>query len=117
MLVSIILLSGYYTSTLIDRLGLKETLAEASGARWLGHVMRRDEGNVLRKALTFEIDGLKKKSRPKFKLKNKIVSEISEVGLKEKDTFDRKKWRLGIFKIAKMFCKWSKSGRPQYSRG
>ena len=64
--------------------------------------MRRDEGNVLRKALTFRIDGFKKKGRPKVEWKNKMVSKISEVGLKEKDALDRKEWRLGIYKIAEV---------------
>ena len=48
--------------SLIDRLGLKETLetlAKASGVRCFGHVMRRDVANVLRKALTLKIDSLK----------------------------------------------------------
>ena len=84
--------------SLIDRLGLKETLAKASSVRWFGHVMKKGLRNVLRKALAFEIDGLKKKGRPKVEWKNKIVLEISKVGLKEKDDLDRKKWRLGIYK-------------------
>ena len=57
--------------------------------------MRRDKGNVLKKALTFKIDSLKKKGRLKVEWKNKIVSEISKVGLKKKDALDRKKWRMG----------------------
>ena len=65
--------------------------------------MRRDEGNVLKKSLTFKIDGLKKKGRSKVKWKNTIVSEMSEVGLKEEDALNRKKCRLGIYKIAVNF--------------
>ena len=41
-------------------LGLKDTLdglARASGVRWYGHVLRRDNGNVLRRALEFEVAG------------------------------------------------------------
>ena len=56
----------------IDRLALKETLeplVKASSVRWFGHVMRKDQGNVLRKALTFKIDGSTKKGRPKVKWK------------------------------------------------
>ena len=54
----------FKSKSLIDRLGFKKTsesLAKASGVRWFCHVMRRDEGNVLRKVLTFKIDGLKKR--------------------------------------------------------
>ena len=48
------------TDELMDMLGLNETLdkmAIASGVRWFGHVLRRDESDVLREALQFEVDG------------------------------------------------------------
>ena len=45
---------------LMSLLGLKDTLderARASGVRWYGHVLRRDNGDVLRRALDFEVAG------------------------------------------------------------
>ena len=45
---------GFKSKSLINRLGLKETLEtliEASSVRWFGHLMK-NKGNVLRKALT-----------------------------------------------------------------
>ena len=45
-------------------LGLKETvvqMAKANGVRWYGHVLRRDGGHVLRKALEFEVKGKRKR--------------------------------------------------------
>ena len=42
------------TEDLIEMLGLKETvvqMAKANGVRWYGHVLRRDDGHALRKAL------------------------------------------------------------------
>ena len=45
------------TEDLMEMLGLKETavqIAKANGVRWYGHVLRRDDGHVLRKALEFE---------------------------------------------------------------
>ena len=51
----------FKSKSLIDRFGLKKTLAKTSGVRWFGHVWRKDEGNVLRKALTFKIDGLERR--------------------------------------------------------
>ena len=44
-------------------LGLKVTvvqMAKANGMRWYGHVLRRDGGHVLRKALEFEVKGERK---------------------------------------------------------
>ena len=41
-------------------MGLNESsdqLAMASSVRWYGHVLRREDGHVLRRALDFEVDG------------------------------------------------------------
>ena len=32
-------------------------MAKANGMRWYGHVLRRDDGHDLRKALEFEVSG------------------------------------------------------------
>ena len=59
---------------LVEMLGLKETavqLAKANGVRWYGHVLKRDDGHVLRKALEFEVRGKRKPGRPKKKWKIK----------------------------------------------
>ena len=45
---------------LINMLGLHETvvgMAKASGVRWYGHVLRRNEGDVLQRALEFKVNG------------------------------------------------------------
>ena len=45
-------------------LGLKETvvqMAKVNGVRWYGHVLRTDDGYVLRKALEFEVKGKRRR--------------------------------------------------------
>ena len=52
------------TEDLMEMLGLKEIvvqMAKANGVRWYGHVLRRDHGHVLRKALEFEVKGKRKR--------------------------------------------------------
>ena len=52
----------------MEMLALKETevqMTKANGVRWYGHVLRRDDGHVLRKALEFEVKGNRKRGRPK----------------------------------------------------
>ena len=39
-------------------------MAKANGVRWYGHVLRRDDGHVLRKALEFKVKGKRKRGRP-----------------------------------------------------
>ena len=60
------------STNLMLMLGLSETidqLAVANSVRWYGHVLRREDGHVLRMALDFEIEGQRKKGRPKRTLK------------------------------------------------
>ena len=52
------------TNKLIDMLGLDEIMdkmAKANELRWYGHVLRREDGDVLQKMLEFKLDGQKKK--------------------------------------------------------
>ena len=45
------------TEDVMEMLGLKETVVQmenANGVRWYGHVMRRNDGPVLRKALSLK---------------------------------------------------------------
>ena len=50
---------------LMFMLGLSDQLAMANSVRWHGHVLRREDGHVLRRALDFEIECQRKKGRPK----------------------------------------------------
>ena len=47
------------TEELMKMLGLKETLdkmAKANGVKWYGHVVRRDDESILKKAMMFEVN-------------------------------------------------------------
>ena len=58
--------------------GLRETavqMAKANGVRWYGHVLRRDDGHVPRKALEFEVRGKRKPGRPKKIWKMQVEKE------------------------------------------
>ena len=82
-------------------LGLKETiyqLAVANSIRWHGHVLRREDGDVLRKALDFEVEGQRK--RPKRMWEKQVEEESMTVGLRRADVLCHSKWSVGINKIA-----------------
>ena len=56
------------SSDLLFMLGLSETidqLSMTSSVRWYGHVLRREDGHVLSRALNFEFEGQMKKWRLK----------------------------------------------------
>ena len=87
----------------MEMLGLKETvvqMAKANGVRWYGHVLRRDDGHVLRKTLEFEVRGKRKQGRPKKKWKTQVEKESKSVGLEKKEAMNRERWRVEVREIA-----------------
>ena len=72
------------STDLIFMLGLKETidqLAMAHIVHWYGHVLRREDGYILRRALDYEVDGHRKKARLKRMWKKQIEGKSMKVGL------------------------------------
>ena len=63
---------------LILMLGLNETaeqLAMANSVCWYGHVLRREDGHVLRRALGFEVEGERNKGGLKRTWKKQVEEE------------------------------------------
>ena len=95
------------TEEQMDRLGLKETIdqfATANGVRWYGHVPRRDDDSVLRVALDLEVNGNRKRERPKTALKKQVKEETERIGLKKEVALNRAKWKDGVQVIAGHLC-------------
>ena len=60
-------------------LSFNETMdlfAMANSVRLYGHLLRREDGHVLRRALDFEVEGQQKKGRPKRKWKNRLRKKV-----------------------------------------
>ena len=57
-------------------------LAMSNSVLWHGHVLRREDGHVLR-----EVDGQRKKARPKRTLIRHVEEESVKVGLIREDHF------------------------------
>ena len=81
-------------------LGIKESLdrmAKASSIRWYGHVLRKQNENVIVKALKFEVSGSREGGRLKQTWKKQVENEVKKNGLVKEDACDRTKWR-GVVK-------------------
>ena len=73
-----------------NKLNKKETvvqMAKVNGVRWYGHVLRRDDGHVLRKVLEFEVKGKRKQGRPKKTWKTQ-VEESKSVDLEKENALN-----------------------------
>ena len=77
-----------------------DQLDMANNVRWNGHVLRRDDGHVLRRALHFEVEGQRKKRRPERAWKKQVEEESMKAVLRREDALGRSKWSVGVNKIA-----------------
>ena len=75
-------------------------MAKMNGVRWYGHLLRRDDGHVLRKALEFEVKGKRKQGQPKKTWKTQVEKDSKSVGLEKEDALNRVRWRVGVGEIA-----------------
>ena len=83
------------TEKQMGMLGWKKTvdcLATVNGVRWHGHVLRRDDDNVLRIALHLKVSGKRKQGQPKNTWKKQVEEKTEKIGLK-KDALNQAKWR------------------------
>ena len=87
------------TEDLMEMWGLKKTLdrmAMANGVRWYGHVIRRDDDNILKKAMMMEVKGKRKRGRPKLTWRRQVEESVKKVGLKIEEAGDQTRWREGM---------------------
>ena len=64
---------------LMFMLGLRETIyqsAMANSIRWNGHVLRKEDDHVLRRVLDVEVEGQRKKGRPKRIRKSRLGKKV-----------------------------------------
>ena len=88
---------------LMEMLSMKETLdrmAKASEVRWYGHVIRRDDDNMLKKAMMKDVSGKRKRGRPKLTWRRQVEESVKKVGLKIEEAADRTRWRESVSAIA-----------------
>ena len=63
----------------MSMLGLNETMDQltmANSVRWYGHVLRREDGHVIRMALDIEVESHRKKGRPKRMWKMQVEDKV-----------------------------------------
>ena len=63
-----------------------DLLSLVNSVRWYGHVLKREDGHVFRKALVFEVEGQMKKGRPRRMWRKQVNEESMKVGLWRIDT-------------------------------
>ena len=88
---------------LVSLLGLKDSLnglARASGVRWYVHAVRRDNGDILRRALDFEVAGGRGRGRSNMTWKRQMERHTNQFGPKREDAIKRGKWRDDAYELS-----------------
>ena len=88
---------------LVDRKNTEELmkmLGLANGVRWCGHVIRREDDNILKKAMMMEVNGQRKRGRPKMTWKRQVEESVKKVGSKIEEAADQTRWREGVRAMA-----------------
>ena len=73
-------------------------------------MLKREGAHVLRMASDFEVEGQRKKGRPKRTCMMQPEEESVNVGLRREDVLCRSKWSVGVNQIAVgLRCIWPPS--------
>ena len=72
----------------------------ANNVDWYGPMMRRDNGQVLMRALDLEVEGQRNKGWWKRTRKKQVDEENMKVGVSREDAPCRSKWSVGVNLIA-----------------
>ena len=61
--------------------------------RWYGHLMRRDEDHVARHTMEMEIEGRRKRGRPRKRWRDCVKDDLQLKGISEEEAQNRNQWR------------------------
>ena len=84
-------------------------MAKANGVRRYGHVLRRDDGHVLRKALEFEVEGQEEARTTKEDVEDASGEGEQARWFGEKGRHESSEMESGKYRN----CCWGKSGHPR----
>ena len=83
---------------LMEMLDLKETfdkMAKVNGVLWYEHVVRKDDGNVLKKASMLEVNGQRNRGRLKQIWRRQVEENANKIGLEVDEAANRTRCEEG----------------------
>jgi len=71
-------------------------MIKKSRLRWFGQVERKDDNDWVKRCITWEVEGIKQRGRPKKTWWDCVKNDMESLGLSQKDVQFRNKWRRRI---------------------
>ena len=96
MICGVQLADDVSTKKLMIRLGLDCTIVEVvrqGNLRWLDHVVKKVDDDCVKQAWRFEVEGSRRRRRPRLTWKGMIKNLCRGLGLVLENGYDRVKWR------------------------
>ena len=72
------------------------SVIEVNKLRWYGRMLRKSEDEVVRQTWEVPVKGERSRGRQSMRWSDGLRKRLEELGLKEEDAQDRKKWRSRI---------------------
>ena len=72
----------------------------ANSDRWYDHVLRREDGHVLRRTFNVEVEVHRNKWRPKKTWRKQVEEKSVNVGLRREDALCRSNRSVGVTQIS-----------------
>ena len=63
--------------------------------------LTKDDGDVLRRALNFEVAGRRGRGQLNMTWKRQVEEHINQIGLKKEDAINRVKWINGVYELSR----------------
>ena len=80
----------------LNLLFLVGLMIKKSRLRWFGHVERTDDNDWVKRCMTWEVEGIRQRGRPKKTWCDCVKNHMESLGLSQKDAQSRNKWRRRI---------------------
>ena len=81
-----------------ELLGLEPVslMMKKSRLRWFGHVEWKDDNDWVKRCVTWEVEGIRQRGRPKKSWWDCVKNDMESLGLSQEDAQSRNKWRWRI---------------------
>ena len=81
-----------------ELLGLEQVslMINKSRLRMFGHIERKDDNDWVKRCITWEVEEMSQRGRPKKTWRDCVKNDMESLGLSQKDAQSKNKWRRRI---------------------